>query len=76
MFRKLDASGRNLPPNLERQNLKVWQNLNDYFIKLCHHGCETSLAEFEVRLLRLEIFLLDRLRPKTFEHLGIIDDLM
>ncbi len=62
----LDPSPRKLPPALTDLRISEWQGYQEYFVKLSHHRNQIDEDEFLSWLDALEIFLLDRLRPRTF----------
>jgi hypothetical protein len=65
-----------LPQHLQEANADAWEALAGYFNGLAHHGSTASRPDFERRLFELEEFLLSRLRPRTFEDFGEIDELL
>lgn len=75
-LRRLDATGRRLPPPLENLNLKFLEEIRSFFVKVSHHGCVVEFAEFAHWLDALERFLLDRLSPRTFDDHEELDRLM
>jgi hypothetical protein len=70
---RLDSSGRSLPPRLQDLNVQTWMEIRDYFIDVCHHRRSADRPEFDSWLEAFELFLLDRLRPRTFEDFDDID---
>jgi hypothetical protein len=73
----MDGSRRALPTQLLRLSVSYWNEINEFFEKVCHHGKpETTLEEFDRWLGALEDFLLERLKPRTFEELEELDALM
>lgn len=75
-LRKLDTSGCNLPISLEEQNIKTWKRLRKYFLGIAHHGQHPTQDDFDSKLDAFEVFLLDRLYPRTFTDLDEIDDII
>ena len=73
VIRGLDPSGRSLPPPIEKLHVDEWVEYHDYFNDVAHHRITPTSEDFELWLGALESFLLDRLRPRTFEDLEIID---
>ena len=61
---------------LEEQNVQMWMDLKNYFTKTSHHRARTGLDEMTTQLSRLEVFLSDRLAPRTFEDFAEIDDII
>ena len=72
---RLDVSSRVLPGPLAKLNVDAWQRKLDYFTKTSHHGA-TDEAQHETWVHALEIFLLDRMAPRTFVDLSEIDALI
>jgi hypothetical protein len=73
-IRALDVSRRPLPVWIEDTHVLLWDDLRDYFVKVCHHGRETDEDEFSAALHELERFVLDRLKPRTYAEQGTIDE--
>jgi len=76
-LRELDSSRSSVPDELEKINIKIWDTIRTYFVKLAHHNnMESSREEFKGYLSALERFLLDRIKPRTFEDFEEIDALI
>jgi hypothetical protein len=75
-LRGLDGSGRPLPDPLEKLNIQAWGAMRDFFQAVSHHGRYPTLEEYNSWLDALERFLLDRLRPRTFEDTAILDEIL
>jgi hypothetical protein len=60
---------------LEDLNIKVWMELNDYFVSVSHHH-ESDVDTFNINVARFERLLLDRLSPQTFDDFAAIDDIL
>jgi hypothetical protein len=76
-LRRLDISGRTLPNPLEDLNIKTWFEIRDFFQSVAHHQKPTTTDdEFGQWLEALEIFLLDRLHPRTFTDINKIDEII
>jgi hypothetical protein len=73
---RLDSSGRTLPPRLEDLNVQTWIEIREYFIAVCHHNKVADGPEFESWMNAFELFLLDRLQPRTFEDFNEIDSII
>lgn len=73
---RLDPQRARLPTMLELENTRYWQSLYDYFSKVAHHGGSVSSAELMQRKDALEIFLIDRLAPRTFEDMHELDQII
>ena len=50
--------------------------IRNYFVRLCHFEIELDEGEFDDSLAAFETFLLDRLRPATFEDQRAIDEIL
>jgi hypothetical protein len=70
---RLDSSGRALPPRLQDLNVQTWMEIRAYFIDVCHHRKVADRLEFNSWLEAFELFLLDRLQPRTFNDFDDID---
>ena len=75
-IRALDVSGRPLPSWIEDTHVKQWNDLRDYFVKVCHHDRETDEGEFIGALHMLEVFVLERLKPRTYAEQATVDQLV
>ena len=74
--RRLDASGKKLPEELEALVVAQWGKTRDYFVKICHYDFVVDETEFFAYLDALERFMIDRLRPRTFANFDAIDALL
>lgn len=72
----LDNSRSKLPEHLEKLNVQTWDDMRDFFQAVSHHGKFTTAEEFSLRLNMLEKFLLDRLYPRTFADINVIDEII
>lgn len=76
-LKRLDSSRRALPASLEELNIQEWGKIRDFFVDVAHHRKpDTTEEEFNQWLDALEIFLLDRLRPRTFADIESIDEII
>jgi hypothetical protein len=75
-IRALDVSGRALPSWIEDTHVKTWNDLRDYFVRVCHHDRETDENEFSAALHTLEVFVLDRLKPRTYPEQATLEHLI
>lgn len=73
---RLDPTGRRLPQPLQHLNIDAWELTHDFFQAVAHHRKEPAEEEFDKWLHAAEGFLLDRLRPRTFEDFRSIDALI
>jgi hypothetical protein len=76
VLRRVDASGRPLPRPLEALNVERWMWIRGYFVDVCHHAEVANPAEFAACVEDLELFLLERLVPRTFSDFDKIDELI
>jgi hypothetical protein len=72
----LDPSPIQLPEPIAELHVKEWERYYSYFVALAHHGRTTTVDEFASWINSLERFLLDRLRPRTFEEIDEIDEII
>lgn len=63
--RETDPIPSGLPDSLTANRVNQWVNLRGYFTKMSHHGQDP--AAFSDYLESAETFLLDHLRPRTYE---------
>jgi hypothetical protein len=75
-IRALDVSGRPLPAWIEDIHVELWDDLRDYFVRVCHHDRETDEDEFTGALHTLERFVLERLKPPTYAEQARLDQLI
>ena len=62
--------------DLEKHNVKMVQSMRSYFLKIAHHRSDPSDDDFMKWQYEFERFLLDRLKPRTFEDTDAIDSLI
>jgi hypothetical protein len=74
-IRELDASGRRLPGSIENLRAEQWMMIRDFFTSSTHHA-SCSQDEFDQWLEFFEGFVLDLVRPRTFENADRIDELV
>lgn len=75
-LRGLDVTGRSLPTPIQELHIKHWGLCNGFFQSVSHHGRLCSQEEFSSWLDELERFLLDRMRPRTFETFSALDSII
>jgi hypothetical protein len=75
-LRGIDVSDRPLPTWIEDRVVELWDEMRNYFVKVCHHGRETTEEEFLGTLEQLERLVLDRLKPRTFPEHATLDALI
>ena len=76
VVRHLDPQGRPLPSAIEELRIRELDHCRDYFEAVSHHSGETLSEKFDQWLAVLEIFLLDRLSPRTYEDRSLIDEII
>jgi hypothetical protein len=74
-IRALDVSGRVLPSWIEDTHVRLWDDLRDYFVRVCKHG-QTEEGEFSAALHTFELFVLERLKPRTYPEQATLDQLI
>ncbi len=72
-LRALDGTRRYLPAPIEELKVKHWAICNEFFQAVSHHGKRCTEMDFLGYLGDLELFLLDHLRPRTFEDFASLD---
>ena len=75
-IRALDKARRPLPSWIEDTHVKQWNDLRDYFVRVCHHDRETGEDEFSAVLDQFEAFVLGRLKPPTYPEQASLDQLI
>src|SRR5262249_46050749 len=73
VLRSLDPMDRPLPAPIEQLRIEEWDKCHNYFEGVSHHTIPSSPEDFVLWLAVLDHFLLDRLRPRTFEDHTEID---
>lgn len=73
MLGRLDPSGLALPAPLVSRTWKQWKKIRGFFVGVSHHGKDTDLATLRNKIADLEVFLSDRLLPRTSAELDAID---
>jgi hypothetical protein len=75
VVRGFDPSGRQLPAAIEKDQVDEWHGLRQYFVETAHHRGSPPV-DFSARLEAFERFLLELIRPHTFENADRLDDLI
>ncbi len=73
VLRSLDPQGLSLPTPIEQLRIEEWEQCRDYFERVSHHDILPLREDLLLWITTLERFLLDRLRPRTFEDFTAID---
>ncbi len=73
MLGRLDRSGLGLPAPLVGRTWKQWKKIRGFFVGVSHHGKDTDMDTLRNRIADLEVFLSDRLLPRTSAELDAID---
>jgi hypothetical protein len=74
-LKSIDPHPVDLPTHVRETHASVLVDLDRYFTDVSHHR-RTDEQELLQRLAALESFLLDRLRPRTFDDFAEIDRLL
>lgn len=73
----LDPSDAPLPRRIGDLRVEEWDRCDSYFQSVSHHNAkDLTEAEFLRYVDVLETFLVDRLRPRTFDHQDEIDTII
>lgn len=72
---KFDSTGRELPRPIEELHAKEWMEIRQFFINSAHHD-PCSISNFDRWYNAFESFMLNRLRPRTFDNADKIDALI
>jgi hypothetical protein len=73
---RLDPAVRPLPAPLQNRNVSLWDDMREFFLKIAHHGSTCTVEEFSQWVEALELFLIERLQPRTFEDFAAIDAIL
>jgi hypothetical protein len=76
LLRALQKSDKFIPKRLEDEQIEKWRTLNERFQGISHHRIRVSEEDFNLFLEELEIFLAERLAPKTFDDFVSIDEII
>ncbi len=76
LLKKLDPAPSPLPEPIADLHVQEWEKYHNFFVALAHHGTTTTDDELTSWISSLERFLLDRLRPRTFEEIDEIDQII
>jgi hypothetical protein len=76
VLKKLQGGEIEISPPLEDENIRNWIEIRDYFVSTAHHRARTAPDEFFENLSRLEVFLTERLAPRTFDDFAEIDEIL
>jgi hypothetical protein len=74
--RGLDLNPIKLPPQIESLHVQQWREIEGFFIGVSHHTRKTDDEEFSQYVASLARFILERLRPRTFDDFAAIDKLL
>lgn len=75
-LRGLGGSRLPVPTWVEDKHIELWDELRDFFIRVCHHGQETDATEFLGAVAEFELFVLGRLQRRTFDQHDTLDELI
>lgn len=76
MVRQIDPSNTPISGQAERSLFNEWREIRTFWLAVCHHGRKTNYAEVSEYVERLEMHILRRLRPKTFETQKKLDQII
>ncbi len=76
VIQKTDSLQTPMPRQLEDPQIRTLQAFDDFFQGISHHTRHTSDEEYDSWLTRFEYFLLERLRPRTFDDHAEIDKII
>lgn len=76
LLQRLDPLGLPLPAKIEELRVRQWAECRSYFIEVAHHNATTTSEEAAQYVYFLERFLLDLVRPRTFEKHREIDTII
>lgn len=76
VLRGLDVAGGPLAPPIEEALIDRLQGYYGYFAGVAHHTHEAPDGAFREQLLAFEVFLMERLAPRTYEEFDEIDQII
>lgn len=76
LLKALHKSEKFIPKRLEDAQIEKWRTLNERFQGIAHHRIRASEEDFNSFLEELEMFLAERLAPKTFDDFASIDEII
>lgn len=76
LLKKLDPAPIPLPEPIADLHVQEWEKYHNFFVALAHHDKTTTDDELISWISSLERFLLDMLRPRTFEEIDEIDQII
>ena len=65
-----------LPDMFYKNWAKKWAQLKDFFTQLSHHRFQPVEKEYYQRLNEFELFLAEKIAPRTFENLDDMDSII
>lgn len=74
-LRELDEAPVPLSGTLQELRISEWEMYHDFFVSVAHHGSVTE-EDFSSHLYWFEGYLLDQLRPRTFEEIREIEEVI
>lgn len=75
-IRELDPTRQALPEPIANLRVTEWDKCHEAFEAISHHGRDVTVEQLGAWIDVLERFLLDHLRPRTFEDHARIDQLI
>lgn len=76
VLKNLDPTGRPLPGPIQDLRVKEWDHYHSFFQAVSHHRKTVSLEEFNLVAEAFELYLVEKLIPRTFEDYDVIDRLV
>ncbi len=76
LLRALQKSDKFIPKRLEDEQIEKWRTLNERFQGISHHRIKVTEEDFNLFVEELEMFLTERLAPKTFDDFVSIDEII
>ncbi len=76
ILRGLDHLKTPRPKPIEELRIEEWDRCHEYFELVSHHTHTTTFEDFVSWFTALECFLLDRLRPRTFDDHTELDKII
>ena len=75
-LKEMDIAHSGLPEPLANKEIKQWDRLRSYFIKILHYGVVANEEEFRTNLGQLERIILNKRKPQTSEDFDEIDEIL
>lgn len=76
LLNKLDPYKLGLPKKIEDLRIREWLEIREFFNNVAHHRRKTEKVEFYQWLNAFDRILLDYFKPKTFEEMNEIEEIV